>query len=282
QPLPELIKTLEARHGGPQGGQSEKIHAPGSRSETESAHKLGQPIIAFDSAASLIATTPASLTWMSGESASLTAHGDSHLAAGHSASLTAAREVSLFTATEDLAAVAAAGPLSLRAHTDTLELAADKSVSVTSSGEGIAILAKDKIVLGAGQSQIELNGANITFKCPGKFEVKGASHAFEGGGSAAAVVPNLPSGKLKLTPEDAEFRAVYHDGEPVHGAEYEAVFDDGSVRRGRLDAAGHVSFEGVKPGGFTITVGPDARSYQQFKMPLKPDDDLTEWMKGCA
>jgi len=52
-PQPELIKTLEARHSGPQGGQSEKIHAPGSRAGTESAHKPGTPIIAFDRAASL-------------------------------------------------------------------------------------------------------------------------------------------------------------------------------------------------------------------------------------
>ncbi|MBB4014975.1 DUF2345 domain-containing protein, partial [Niveibacterium umoris] len=163
----------------------------------------------------------ASLTWMSGESASLTAHGDSHLAAGHSASLTAAREVSLFTATEDLAAVAAAGPLSLRAHTDALELAADKSVSVTSSGEGIDILAQQKIVLSAGQSQIELNGANITFKCPGKFEVKGASHAFEGGGSAAASAPELPSGHVARVP-DAEITLL--STEPEQYSERLAVF----------------------------------------------------------
>lgn len=236
QPLPELIKTLEARHGGPQGGQSEKIHAPGSRSGTESAHKLGQPIIAFDSAASLIATTPASLTWMSGESASLTAHGDSHLAAGHSASLTAAREVSLFTATEDLAAVAAAGPLSLRAHTDALELAADKSVTVTGSGEGVDILAKDKIVLSAGQSQIELNGANITFKCPGKFEVKGASHAFEGGGSAAAKLPALPADLMHL--HDGQFVVTdRQNGRPLVNTPYRISSPCG-VWRGRTDEAG--------------------------------------------
>ncbi|WP_207064225.1 DUF2345 domain-containing protein, partial [Niveibacterium umoris] len=212
--------------------------------ETESAHKLGQPIIAFDSAASLIATTPGSLSWMSGESASLTAHGDSHLAAGHSASLTAAREVSLFTATEDLAAVAAAGPLSLRAHTDALELAADKSVSVTSSGEGIDILAQQKIVLSAGQSQIELNGANITFKCPGKFEVKGASHAFEGGGSAAAEMPPLPDGSMafqnwiEIDHRDAE-------GAPMAQQAYKIYFEGGAVVSGVLDDNGFARHDGV-------------------------------------
>ncbi|WP_172196940.1 type VI secretion system Vgr family protein [Niveibacterium sp. COAC-50] len=249
QPLPELIKTFEARHGGPQGGQSEKIHAPGSRSETESAHKLGQPIIAFDSAASLIATTPASLTWMSGESASLTAHGDSHLAAGHSASLTAAREVSLFTATEDLAAVAAAGPLSLRAHTDTLELAADKSVTVTSSGEGIDILAQQKIVLSAGQSQIELNGANITFKCPGKFEVKGASHAFEGGGSAAARLNDLPAGAMGPMQNWLDLELRGWEAEPLQNVPYTVTFADGSQRRGVLDANGYAHLENIPKGG---------------------------------
>ncbi|MCX9158216.1 type VI secretion system tip protein VgrG [Niveibacterium sp. 24ML] len=237
QSLPELIKTLEARHSGPQGGQSEKIHAAGSRSETEAAHKLGHPVIAFDSAASLLATTPASLQMMSGESTSLTAHGDAHLAAGHSATLTAAREISLFTAGQDLAAIAAAGPLTLRAHTDALELAADKSVTVTSSSEGIDILAQDKIVLGAGQSQIEIAGSNITFKCPGKFEVKGGSHAFLGGGSAAAKLNGLPDSRLKFY--DEQFRAVDKaDGASIVGQPYRIETAEGDVFEGVTDKDG--------------------------------------------
>jgi len=174
---------------------------------------------------------------MSGESASLTAHGDTHVAAGHSASLTAAREVSLFTASEDLAAIAAAGPLTLRAHTDALELAADKSVTVTSSGEGVDILAQQKIVLSAGQSQIELNGTNITFKCPGKFEVKGASHAFEGGGSGAAKLNGLPDSRLKFY--DEQFRAVDKaSGASIVGQPYRIETAEGDVFEGVTDKDG--------------------------------------------
>ncbi|MCX9158030.1 DUF2345 domain-containing protein, partial [Niveibacterium sp. 24ML] len=190
-----------------------------------------------------------SLQMMSGESTSLTAHGDAHLAAGHSASLTAAREISLFTAGQDLAAIAAAGPLTLRAHTDALELAADKSVTVTSSSEGIDILAQDKIVLGAGQSQIEIAGSNITFKCPGKFEVKGGSHAFLGGGSAAARLNDLPEGAMGPMQNWLDLELRGWEAEPLKGVPYTVTFADGSQRRGTLDANGYAHLENIPKGG---------------------------------
>jgi type VI secretion system secreted protein VgrG len=82
----------------------------------------------------------------------------------------------------------------LRAHTDELQILADKDVTVISVNDEIRISASTKIELIAGQSSITLEGANIEFKTPGAFTVKGSGHAFMGGASGAAGLAALPAG----------------------------------------------------------------------------------------
>ena len=96
--------------------------------------------------------------------------------------------MTLFTHDGGLMAIAGNAPVSLAAHTDAMEILADKSITVTSTNNSILVEAQQKIVLQAGQSAITLEGGNITFACPGVFSVKGASHPFSSGGSDAAVL----------------------------------------------------------------------------------------------
>ncbi|MGP1665012.1 MAG: DUF2345 domain-containing protein, partial [Rhodanobacter sp.] len=210
------------------------------------------------------------------------------------------------------------------AHTDQMEILADQSVTVTSTTARIDVLAKSKIVLQAGQSQITLDGANITIACPGTFTVKSATHEWLGGESQAAsllplaasaaqlsqsltaggdgsqsgaaasgsklakqlhlppslMMPSAPANSTSVNPEDLVFRYAYHDGEPVHGAPYWAKLADGSIKTGTLDDQGYAHIGGVKAGSVEMTVGEDVRPFQKFKLPLCPEDDLAEWMKG--
>jgi type VI secretion system secreted protein VgrG len=129
---------------------------------------------------------------------------------------------------------------------------------------------------------VKLEGANIDFVCPGSFTVKGAAHEWGGGASGAATPPHLPTGLEKVPPTKAQFRHVYHDGEPVQGAEYVATLGDGSKRTGRLDAQGFVQLDDVPAGGIDVTVGPDVRPYQAFKLPATPDEDTSLWMGSQA
>ncbi|NMM10648.1 MAG: DUF2345 domain-containing protein, partial [Polaromonas sp.] len=70
--------------------------------------------------------------------------------------------------------------------------------------DAIRINARTQIVLKAGQTSITLDGADITFACPGTFSVKGSGHSFGDGASGAASLPALPSGlvirSLPVTP----------------------------------------------------------------------------------
>ncbi|MBS1161897.1 MAG: Rhs element Vgr protein, partial [Proteobacteria bacterium] len=86
-------------------------------------------------------------------------------------------------------------------------------------------------VLQAGQSSVTLEGANITFACPGTFSVKGSGNAFVGPGSGVAEMEALPEGTINneysqrarlLKPEDKpyeqhRYQLVAQSGKSVTG-----------------------------------------------------------------
>jgi type VI secretion system secreted protein VgrG len=68
-----------------------------------------------------------------------------------------------------------------------------------------------RIELIAGQSSITLDGANIEFKTPGAFTVKGSGHAFLGGESGAANVESLPDRTVALEPPPQSLFVKYDE-----------------------------------------------------------------------
>jgi type VI secretion system secreted protein VgrG len=120
-------------------------------------------------------------------------------------------------------AIAGNGPVSLQAHTDQLEILADKAVTVISVNDSIEIKAKEKIVLQAGQAAVTLEGGDITFACPGKFSCEGwaATH-----GDAIADIPFRIANKVDdaqrlvhKTPADGQLdRLVTPSAQPIEYA----------------------------------------------------------------
>ena len=160
----------------------------------------------------------ASTAVYAGEQLHLVTQSDSHYAAGHTLSSVSGKTTTLYTHEGGLEAVAANGPLSIQAHTDELEMLADKEITVVSVNDSIAIHAKTKIVLKAGQTSITLEGANITFACPGTFSVKGAGHFLDGGASAPAALAKLPDSRVKLY--DEQFQLKGPNGKSLTGVPY--------------------------------------------------------------
>ncbi|WP_338440002.1 DUF2345 domain-containing protein, partial [uncultured Aquabacterium sp.] len=66
--------------------------------------------------------------------------------------------------------------------------------TVQSTTDEVRVFAQDSITLTAGQSQITLQGGDITFTCPGSFTVKGATHEWGGGGATATRLTDMPEG----------------------------------------------------------------------------------------
>jgi len=89
--------------------------------------------------------------------------------------------------------------LSLQAHAGPLELLADQSVSVSSTEDRVDVLAKEKVVLRAGKTEVVLEGGDITFACPGTFTVRAGQVPLGGGDSHAAEFDLLPQGGARTT-----------------------------------------------------------------------------------
>ncbi|MYN18394.1 type VI secretion system tip protein VgrG [Rugamonas sp. FT107W] len=235
-----LDPKQKGKHAGAVNGQQAVKAKDGARDldAAKPVEKFGAPLVLMDAPASINWATPASTVLFAGQQLHWVTQGDVHMTAGFTVSSVVANAASYFTHTGGIQAIAGNGPVSLQAHTDQLEILADKSITVISVNDSIEIKANQKIVLQAGQSSITLEGGDITFACPGNFTVKGGKHVFEGGASAAAAMPALPDSRLKLF--DQGF--IVKDettGLPLPNQRYRIKLADGTYEEGVTDEAGH-------------------------------------------
>lgn len=202
--IEQIDPASKGKYEGAVGGQEAAKAISGSRELDASrpVEKFASPIVLMDSAASINWATPASTVIYAGRQLHWTTQSDLHLAAGHTVSSVAANAANLFAHSGGIQAIAGNGPVSLQAHTDRLEILADKAISVISVNDCIEIAAKEKIVLQAGQSSITLEGGNITFTCPGNFTAKGVERSWDGGASVPSTVGQLPSQLTRLAEDE--------------------------------------------------------------------------------
>jgi type VI secretion system secreted protein VgrG len=238
--IEQIDPQAKGKYAGPVNGQAAFKAKPGSREldTSQPVEKFGSPIVLMDSAASINWATPASTVLFAGQHLHWTTQSDLHLTAGHTFSSVAGGAASLFTHAGGIQAIAANGPVSLQAHTDALEILADKEITVISVNDCIEIKAKEKIVLQAGQSSITLEGGDITFACPGTFSVKGGQHIFDKGDSTSIRIDSLPDSRAKIYKE--KIRAINSKtGEPVGDLMYKIEMQDGTNIAGRTDKGGY-------------------------------------------
>jgi len=199
----------------------------------------------LDTPATAIFASEAGTAMFAGGDLSFVAQSDIHQTASHTWSAVSGKTASWYTNQGGIKVYAANGPVSLRAHTDELQIWADQEVTVISVNDEITISAQTKIELIAGQSSVTLDGSNIEFKTPGAFTAKGAMKAFLGGGGEGVRMPSLPGGVVSpiTMPElewfDEQFRLVDDDGEsPLVRRAYRIVADNGESWQGVTDADG--------------------------------------------
>ena len=248
----DLIEQIDPKEkgkfAGAVNGQTALKAKSGSREldGEQPVEKFGSSLVLMDSAASINWATPASTVIYAGQQLHWTTQSDLHMTAAHTVSSVAGGSASLFTHAGGIQAIAGNGPVSLQAHTDQLEILADKEITVISVNDCIEIKAKQKIVLQAGQSAITLEGGDITFACPGKFSVKGGKHFFDSGANKAANSLNLPG---ELSEEAKHWIALHYlDPELAEGipeVDYQIHFEKGPMLTGTLDQQGQARHENV-------------------------------------
>ncbi|MDF3852369.1 type VI secretion system tip protein TssI/VgrG [Achromobacter denitrificans] len=193
----ELLKALDPEQDGRYtrqvNGQNAGKAVNGQRAADANIERIDGPHLLVDAPNSLNLATPASAVLHAGEHLHATAQSDAHVAATQTYAAVSARSASVFAQQGPIRAISAQAPVSLHAHTDILEALAGQDITVTSSAEGIEILGNQRVTLQAAGGSVTLDGADIVFKGPGLFSVKGATHNFVGPGSDAASLPALPS-----------------------------------------------------------------------------------------
>ena len=216
QAVAKLIQAIDpaqdGKHPASVNGQAAVQSAADGRGPGDKpVQGYGQPVMVFDTPSALRAASSASLTAFAGQAMSVVAQGDVQQTAAHTSTQLSGGTTSVYAHQGGITAIAANGPVSLRAHTEALSILADQSVTVTSVNDEIRIGAQEEIGLVAGQSAITLRGGDITCVTPGAFTVHGATHAFEGGGSGEAALPKLPTAMICPPPADKSLFVKYDE-----------------------------------------------------------------------
>jgi type VI secretion system secreted protein VgrG len=248
---------------------------------TGAANHFKEPVLLVASPAGIGLSTQQSAHLGADEQVNLVSGQSTHLVAGKSLIASVAQRISLFVQNAGMKLFAAKGKVEIQAHSDNIELTAQKTVKVVSATEKVEVAASQGILLTSGGAYIRIQGGNIEIHAPGKVDVKGAQHSFNGPTSGTYDLPALPKGdlhnKLELNLTDGNLK-------PVPGAPYKVVFDNGTTLTGKLDANGHALLRDVPDGTAQAFFGEDTRPFVQQPLPaakaLEQDDILKELHAG--
>ncbi|WP_205655602.1 T6SS effector BTH_I2691 family protein [Alcanivorax sp. 24] len=196
-----LDPRVNGRYTAPVAGQSPFKPRPGSREDSDQpVETFADPKLVLESPDHIVLNSDKSAAAMAGEHLHITTQSDGHIAAGDNLAMASGGSAGLYSHKGPIKIISENGPVSLQANGGPLELLADQAITATSSEGKVSVLAKEKITLQSGQTEIVLDGANITFRCPGTFTVKGSIKSLEGGQSNNTDLPALPAGLFPFVP----------------------------------------------------------------------------------
>ena len=194
----QIDPAVQGKLSGSLNAHNAMFDPAGNRGGNTPVHQFAQPVAVLDTPSSLVLASDGPIAQYAGEHSSQVAQGDLQVTAAHTAAQVSGHTTSLFTHAGGLQMKAANGPVSLRAHTDTLQLLANKDIQILSVNSEITVSASSKIELIGADSGITLEGGNITFTTPGSWNAKGSLKELTGGGSNSAMLAQLPSGSISL------------------------------------------------------------------------------------
>ncbi|WP_175867528.1 type VI secretion system Vgr family protein [Burkholderia contaminans] len=164
---------------------------------TGSANAFSLPLMLFGSPAGIALSAQQDVHLCAAHQTNVVSGGSVHVAAGQSLIAGVIEKISLFAQNAGMKLFAGKGKVEIRAHTDDIELTAQKAVKVMSATQTVDVAAKQEILLTSGGAYIRIKDGNIELHAPGKIDVKGAQHNFSGPTSQAYPLPQLPNGVYK-------------------------------------------------------------------------------------
>lgn len=279
QPGQDALKSFTAATTESAQGTATGGHTAGGGTGTANAFKA--PILLAASPAGIGVSTQQSVHLTADEQLTLVSGQSTHIATGKSFIASVTDKISLFVQNAGMKLFAGKGKVEIRAHSDNIELTAQKTLKVLSASEKVEVAASQGLLLTSGGAYIRIQNGNIEIHAPGKIDIKGSQHSFNGPTSGTYDLPALPKGDLH---NKLELNLTDNNLKPVPGAPYKVVFENGTMMAGKLDANGHAVLTDVPEGIAKAYFGEDTRPFVQEALPaaksITPDDVLKELSAG--
>ncbi|WP_321890249.1 type VI secretion system Vgr family protein [Paraburkholderia bannensis] len=184
-----LKRFTDATQNSMQGSQSGGRTAGGG---TGNVNAFKEPLMLVASPSGIALSTQQSVHVASDRQINFVSGQGTFIASGKSLVASVAEKISLFVQNAGMKWFAAKGKIEIQAHSDNIELTAQKTLKVLSATENIEAAAKQEILLTSGGAYIRIKDGNIEIHAPGKIDIKGAQHSFAGPTSLSTSSPSLP------------------------------------------------------------------------------------------
>ncbi len=251
----DALKTFtDATQSSVQGSQSGGRTAG---SGTGSVNAFKTPVMLAASPSGIALSTQGSVHVSSDQQTNLVSGRSTFIASGKSLVASVAEKISLFAQNAGMKLFAAKGKVEIQAHSDNIEVTAQKTVKVLSATGNIEVAAQQEILLTSGGAYIRLKDGNIEIHAPGKIDLKGGQHAFSG-----PTRIDYPLSPAPTSRSAAALQYHYHDDTPVQGAKFTIHYDSGATFSGTVDNKGMADLTGAPQGPGRIELGEDSRAYE--------------------
>jgi type VI secretion system secreted protein VgrG len=185
-----------ARETAPQQALSEAAEAlgHGASNEANARGKAqgGQPVLALSGAAGIASVTPKDHVQYAGLNIDTVAgHNQQHYA-DHSILHTAGKDIGQFARTGDIRVIANEGKLIHQAQHNSVEITAEKAITIQSTEDGITIKAKKRITLALDDgTYLRMEGGKVTWGMTGEYLVQTANYRVNGPSTIGVDFPSF-------------------------------------------------------------------------------------------
>ncbi|WP_322057166.1 type VI secretion system Vgr family protein [Paraburkholderia sp. J63] len=147
---------------------------------TGSANVFADPVMLMASPSGIALSTQQSAHIAAAQQVTVIGGQSVHVASGKSLIAGAVEKISLFVQRSGIKLFAGKGKVEVQAQADNVEITSQKTTRLISATENIDVAAKKEILLTSGGAYIRIKNGNIEIHAPGKIDVKGAQHSFNG------------------------------------------------------------------------------------------------------
>ncbi|MFM0497834.1 type VI secretion system Vgr family protein [Paraburkholderia caledonica] len=186
---------------------------------TGNANVFKEPVMLFATPAGIATSTQKSAQISADQHINLVSGQSTHIASGKSLLASVTEKISLFVQNSGMKLFAAKGKVEIRAHSDNVEVTAQKTLKLLSTSETIEVASANGILLTSGGAYIKIEGGNIQIHAPGTVDIKGIQHSFEGPARTNYSLPDLPQSGPAQFSQKFVFRSI-DDGKSAADVSY--------------------------------------------------------------